>query len=61
MSDDELEQLLRDAGVAPSEIERCRQAFPEVKVILECVQSYIAGKIAEKIVDDYFQRAVKDN
>lgn len=53
MTDQELEQLLLDAGLTKDEISRMRAGFPELKIVVECLTSFIAGRIAQQAIDKF--------
>jgi len=54
ISDDELEDLLFDAGMTVHEINACRIAYPEIKLVLWAIMQIAANRIAKRLVDELF-------
>ena len=54
IQDSEVDNLLWKAGMTPAEIEACRAAYPEVKLVLWGIQQMVANRIAQRLVEKLF-------
>lgn len=52
--DSEVDDLLWKAGMTAAEIEACRVAYPEVKLVLWGIQQVVANRVAQQLVKKLF-------